>query len=83
MFEELWNIAHKDLPLQDEVYVVEEESGERYGSTSSSEFPWTCVLKTELGELVYANRLQITSESFFGVFLENPASEFNTNEIRE
>ncbi|KAK7204178.1 Man1-Src1p-C-terminal domain-containing protein [Myxozyma melibiosi] len=65
VFEELWNISYKDLTLQDEVYVVSEEFGDRVGSKSEEEFPWTCVLKLELREFLKANRLKITRKAFF------------------
>ncbi|KAK9328994.1 Man1-Src1p-C-terminal domain-containing protein [Lipomyces starkeyi] len=55
-FQELWEQAFKDLVEQEEVYRVDVGESERLGSTSPSEFPFTCMIKTELGAFVSANR---------------------------
>ncbi|KAK9371966.1 Man1-Src1p-C-terminal domain-containing protein [Lipomyces chichibuensis] len=63
-FQELWDQAFKDLVEQEEVYRVDVGESERLGSTSPSEFPFTCMIKTELGAFVSANR-----STFVGTFL--------------
>ncbi|KAK9387874.1 Man1-Src1p-C-terminal domain-containing protein [Lipomyces mesembrius] len=55
-FQELWEQAVKDLVEQEEVYRVDVGESERLGSTSPSELPFTCMVKTELGAFVSANR---------------------------
>ncbi|KAK9321798.1 Man1-Src1p-C-terminal domain-containing protein [Lipomyces orientalis] len=55
-FAELWELAFKDLVEQEEVYRVDVDAGERLGSTSPSEFPFTCMVKTELGAVLSANK---------------------------
>ncbi|KAK9353970.1 Man1-Src1p-C-terminal domain-containing protein [Lipomyces doorenjongii] len=63
-FQELWEQAVKDLVEQEEVYRVDVGESERLGSTSPSEFPFTCMVKTELGAFVSANR-----SKFVGTFV--------------
>ncbi|KAK9368855.1 Man1-Src1p-C-terminal domain-containing protein [Lipomyces kononenkoae] len=63
-FEELWQLAFKDLVEQEEVYRVDVGERERLGSTSPSEFPFTCMIKTEFGAFVSANKW-----NFFGTVL--------------
>ncbi|KAK9469476.1 Man1-Src1p-C-terminal domain-containing protein [Lipomyces arxii] len=56
MFEELWMTALKQLLDLDEVYKVDDEFGQRIGSTSTAEFPWSCVVRNDLGEFMNANK---------------------------
>ncbi|KAK9236390.1 Man1-Src1p-C-terminal domain-containing protein [Lipomyces kononenkoae] len=78
-FEELWQLAFKDLVEQEEVYRVDVGVGERLGSISPSEFPFTCRTKTEFGAFVSANKWKVFGTILLAVtttFLYRASSQY-------
>ncbi|KAK9454828.1 Man1-Src1p-C-terminal domain-containing protein [Dipodascopsis uninucleata] len=55
MFDELWEIAFRDLVQLEEVYQIDTSTITKVGSNSVARFPFMCILKRSIGQFILEN----------------------------